>query len=664
MRPRSTSGTPEEAKPLSQAEKVKRLLIGQPRDLTDRRMFRHISVIAFLAWVGLGADGLSSSAYGPEEAFRTLREHTYLAIPIALLTILTVWIISACYSRIIERFPHGGGGYVVSTALLGPRAGLASGAALLVDYVLTITVSIAAAGDAIFSFTPAAWAEYRLWAEAAAIGLLVVANIRGVKEPILALLPVFLLFILTHAILLGAGLVLQGGNVSQVATTARDGFHSGLSSLGLGGMLLLFLHAYSLGGGTYTGIEAVSNGLPIMREPRVRTARHTMVYMATSLSLTAAGLIICYLLWDVRFEPGRTLNATLAQRVTAGWPLASELVMVTLVAEGALLVVAAQAGFIDGPRVLANMAIDSWVPRRLAAMSDRLTTANGIVLMGAAALLALLYTRGDVRHLVVMYSINVFLTFSLSMLAMFCMLLRRRKSGQPWRRQITLFAVGLVLCASILAVTVFEKFHEGGWLTLSVTLLLVLLCLLVKRHYRWMQNHLEELYAGLDKLPTAPARTPTAVRPDQPVAAVLVGSYSGLGLHTLLKSLREFPGQFSGFVFIGAGIIDSGAFKGEETVDLLRAKTEQDLRKYVQFAEAHGMPAAYRMAIGTDAVDELERLCLTVAAEFPRVTFFAGQLIFRNERWYHRLLHNGTAYLLQRRLQVDDRALVILPVRI
>src|SRR5262249_22279333 len=134
--------------------RLRRVLIGAPRDLADRGLFHRLSLIPFLAWVGLGADGLSSSSYGPEEAFRTLGEHTYLALGLAIAMATTVFVISAAYSRIIEEFPHGGGGYVVATKLLGERLGVVSGSALLVDYVLTITVSIAAAGDALFSIAP------------------------------------------------------------------------------------------------------------------------------------------------------------------------------------------------------------------------------------------------------------------------------------------------------------------------------------------------------------------------------------------------------------------------------------------------------------------------------------------------------------------------------
>lgn len=645
-------------------DRLRRLVLGPPRDLRDRKVYHSISVVALLAWVGLGADGLSSSAYGPEEAFRTLEQHTYLALPIALLMILTVTIISVCYSRIIDRFPNGGGGYVVATALLGPRAGVVSGSALLVDYVLTITVSIAAAGDALFSMLPPVYQEYKLPAEAMMIVGLSVINLRGVKEPILALLPVFGLFLVTHVVLIGAGVGTHVSEAPAIASGLSDGFTSGLDSLGVLGMLLLFLHAYSLGGGTYTGIEAVSNGLPIMREPRARTARHTMIYMAVSLSFMAAGLIVCYLLWQVHPVQGKTLNAVLVERVSAGWPMAGTIVALTLASEGALLVVAAQAGFIDGPRVLANMAVDSWMPRGFATMSDRLTTANGVLLMGAAAVAALLYTRGDVRHLVVMYSINVFLTFSLSMLSMVRDSLSRRRARQPWKGAFALFAVGLSFCATILAITVLEKFTSGGWLTLVVTTAVVGLCFAIRRHYSTLRRKLESLYAGLVLAPTVATGPAPRVDPSKPTAAVLVGAYSGLGLHTLLAAFRNFPDQFTNVLFLTVGVIDSGVFKGADTVDDLRRQTQENLDKYMQFAHRQGLPAEGRMAIGTDAVDELEKLCAQAAQEFRRVTFFAGQVVFKRERWYLRMLHNGTAYVLQRRLQQIDKALIILPARL
>jgi hypothetical protein len=255
--------------------RVKHAVFGAPRDISDRSIFHRLSLIPFLAWVGLGADGLSSSAYGPEEAFRTLGDHTYLAVALVAVMAFTVLVISRAYSRIIEEFPHGGGGYVVATKLLGERAGVISGSALLVDYVLTITVSIAAAGDALFSLMEPGGPlsstgidpGWKLWVEAGFILLLTALNIRGVRESVLVLLPIFLIFLLTHAVLIAAGVVVKLPEASATLAATRRGFQEGFTALGLLGMGRVFLHAYSLGGGTYTGIEAEWAGKPMVILP-------------------------------------------------------------------------------------------------------------------------------------------------------------------------------------------------------------------------------------------------------------------------------------------------------------------------------------------------------------------------------------------------------------
>jgi amino acid transporter len=653
----------ETSDPEALSTRIKHLIIGKPRDIQDKETYHHLSLIAFLAWVGLGADGLSSSAYGPEEAFKTLGEHTYLAMGLAALTGITVIIISAAYSRIIEHFPHGGGGYVVATKLLGKGAGVVSGSALLVDYVLTITVSIAAAGDAIYSLMPVEWQGWKLPSEIFFIAFLTVLNLRGVRESVITLTPIFLIFVVTHVILITGGILAHTSQFSTTIAHAKSGFSGGLATLGMGGLLLRFIHAYSLGGGTYTGIEAVSNGLAIMREPRVRTAKKTMLYMGTSLAFTASGLLFCYLLWHVEPVEGKTMNAVLTERFVQAVPIGGKVfVFITLLSEGALLVVAAQAGFVDGPRVLANMAVDSWMPRRFAALSDRLTTQNGIVLMGVASLAALLYTKGDVEHLVVMYSINVFLTFSLSMLAMLLYSWRSKKGGGAGH--VTLFVVGFLLCATILVITIMEKFLLGGWVTLAVTGSVILLAFVIRKHYETVTGKLGGLYQTLTSIPKisdAPVVNPD---PAEPTAAILVASFGGLGLHTFLTLFRQFPNHFKGVVFVSVGVIDSREFKGEGTVEALKESVEGNLKKYVEFARGQGFPATYRMAIGTDAVAEGEKLCLEVAREFPKTTFFAGKILFQRERWFQNLLHNETAMAIQKRLQWAGKTVVVVPARV
>src|SRR5687767_6446187 len=163
-------------------KKLRELVIGKPRDVKDPEVFHKVSLIALLAWVGLGADGLSSSAYGPEEAYRALGAHGHLALFLILMTTVTIFVISLAYSNLIEHFPGGGGGYLVATKLLGEKAGVVSGCALLVDYALTIAVSVASGCDALWSFLPPSWAPFKLHGQVLVLLLLVVLNLRGVKE--------------------------------------------------------------------------------------------------------------------------------------------------------------------------------------------------------------------------------------------------------------------------------------------------------------------------------------------------------------------------------------------------------------------------------------------------------------------------------------------------
>ncbi|MFH0795394.1 MAG: KUP/HAK/KT family potassium transporter, partial [bacterium] len=316
------------------------------------------------------------------------------------------------------------------------------------------------------------------------------------------------------------------------------------------------------------------------------------------------------------------------------------------------------------PRVLANMAIDSWAPRHFAALSDRLTTRNGILLMGLASLVPLFYTKGDVRQIVVMYSINVFITFSMTQASMCHFHYGNRKKDADWKRKMPIYVVGLTMCLTILMVTVFEKFTEGGWITLAVTGAVIFVCFRIRRHYVRVNAKLATLYKSLAEITPIAKGPAEPLDPAKPTAAILVGGYAGLGIHTLLNALRAFPGQFKNAVFISVGLIDSGVFKGEDTIDKLKEQTEEGLRKYVELAEGQGIAATSRIAIGTDVVAELERLCLEVAKEFPQVTFFAGQLVFQHHRWYQPLLHNETAFALQKRLQMPGHTMVIMPARV
>jgi K+ transporter len=346
-----------------------------------------------------------------------------------------------------------------------------------------------------------------------------------------------------------------------------------------------------------------------------------------------------------------------------GLPIGKGFVVIALASEGALLFVAAQTGFIDGPRVMSNMAVDSWLPRRFSSLSDRLTTKDGVVMLGVAAIALLLFTHGNVDALVTMYAINVFITFSLSQLGMCRFWLRERSRDAKWARHILIHVIGLVMCLSILTFTIVLKFSQGAWLTLLVTTALIVVCLLVKSHYREVARQLALLDADLDNLVGLDGNGGEP-DPSKPTAVLLVAKYGGLGVHSMLSIQRTYPGYFSNLVFVSVAVHDSGTFKGAAEVDAQRRQVEATLQKYVALAKSLGWNSSYRMAEGLDAVYEASRLCIRIADEFPRVVFFAGKLIWKRETWMQRILHNETAYQVERRLHWKGLAMAVLPVRV
>lgn len=646
------------------------MLFGKPRDINDPSLFHSISLIPFLAWVGLGVDGLSSCAYGPDEAFRALfglpsGNHPELAILLAIATTITVAIISWSYSGLIEHFPYSGGGYGVATKLLGPYFGLISGCALLVDYVLTITTSIASSIDQLFNVFPPT-PEYQHWkmsVELLMTAALVLLNLRGIKESINVIVPIFLLFVATHLAVMIGVVVTHEGSIGSHVAQMHAAVHQDAQSLGLWVLLVIFMQAYSRGAGTYTGIEAVSNGVSAMREPQVINAKWTMLYMAISLAVTAGGLLICYVLADLQPLPNRTMNGLLIENLHFGnW-----FTWLTLGSEAGLLLFAAQTGYIGGPRVMANMALDGWVPRRFSSLSDRLTSHYGVLMVGAAAIASLIYTHGSVDVLVTMYAINVFVTFSLSQLGMTRFSWARRKRKNGGIVPILLHTFSFVLCIGILVAVVILKFAQGAWVTIFVTGVLIIICLVIQRHYARVRAKLTELNAQLGDMQTLAGTPREEVAPmdrKKQTAVLLVNSYGGLGIHTLLILLKTFPGQYSQVYFASVGVLDSGNFKGTEEVVRLRADRQRTIDHYVLLAQTLGLAADGEYTLGTDPVAESAGLCMRIREKFPRSVFFCGKLLFEAEKWYYPLLHNETAFAISRRLQLQGIPTVVMPIRI
>jgi hypothetical protein len=295
-------------------------------------------------------------------------------------------------------------------------------------------------------------------------------------------------------------------------------------------------------------------------------------------------------------------------------------------------------------------------------LSSRLVTQNGVILMGFAAVVVLLITAGKVSVLVVLYSINVFLTFTLSLAGLVRYWWSHRGQGN-WLLRLALSLLGLGVCAGILAVTTIEKFAEGGWITLIITGLVIAAGLAIHRHYDSMAtrlNRAEQVYAPPSGRVTARPR----IEPTRPAAAFIVGrNRSGL-VHASRTVIGLWPGFYRNFLVVSAQPVDVRSYGGDQALEKLKASRLEDMSYFMELARQHGMASKYYMGFGVDGVEELVKLCRQARSEFPQIVFFASKLVFDDETWITRFLHNQIVYSIQRRLQRENMQMVILPMRV
>ncbi|MEI6222450.1 MAG: APC family permease [bacterium] len=657
--------------PVSFWEKVKSFFLGKSKYLHDPGIFHATSLTAFFAWIGLGADGLTSSSYGPPEVFEVLKAQPFLMVYVILGTLVTIAVLSVSYSQIIEEFPHGGGGYIVASKLLSPWWGMISGAALLLDYMLVIAISIATGVDALFSLFPAAWQQWKFAFILVVVIGFIILNLRGVRESIMPLIPIFGLFMITHVSLLLYGLIVKVPELPGMVQSTVSSTRSLSAELGIAGLLFLILKGFSMGAGTYTGLEAVSNGLPILREPKVRTGKRTMVLMAVSLAFLVAALMFGFILFGVTDEYGKTVNAILYERITSGWGTFGSIVVgLTLFSEAAMLFVAAQTGFLDGPRVLSNMAIDGWLPKRFSLLSDRLVTQNAVLLMGAAALAMIFLSGGVVHFLVVLFSINVFITFLLSEVGMVRHYWIERHEKKHWVRKIAPHVVGMITSAVILTIVVAMKFHDGGWLTFLFTSIVVFLAMGIKRHYDGTDKKLRKLDVLIeaarsdreDVIPHNGKKGRHSCDPNAKTAVLFVKGLNGLGVKTIHNILTYFGGVFENFVFVEVGMVDTHAFKGSEEFAEFKEHVRSDVDDYVDLMVRHGYCAEGMSTVGVDVAAEMVRIAPEVLGRFPNAIFFGGKIVFPKDTFVDRLLYNQTVFSLQRKFYRRGIPFMVMPL--
>jgi len=624
-----------------------------------------------LAWIGFGANGLSSALYGPERAYIALGGHSELGPLLALATTVTVFVIALAYSQVMEIFPLGGGSYKIASNFLGPKFGLVSGSAQVVDYVLSIAVSLASGTDALFSLLPVSAQLYKLPAEIALTLLLVVLNLRGMQESIRFLAPIVVGFLLVHASLIVFGVGSEAGRFVGMWDNASADIRSLSDQAGWTFVAATMLRAYALGGSTYSGVEAISNHVNLLAEPRVKTGRVAMLYVALSLAFTAGGIVLLYSLESVQQAPGQTLNAIAFSAIIAKLGVDSAtsqgLLVLTLALEGAILLVAANSFLIFAPSLLGNMACDSWLPHRFRNLSSRLVREDGVIFIGTCAIAILLWTHGELGLLVVFYSITVFLSLTLTKLGLLRYWWNRRAELRLGQLAVALAiaAAGLVLALVILVVTLKEKFFEGGWATVCLTLVVVASCVIVRRHYDWVslqRQRLDQIFeVPRERLAGAKSEPPD---PAQPTAVFLTTDHWGPTIHTLLWVQRLFPGQFQNMVFVSAVQVEASALGAPETVPQRKAMIERSLDQSEAFCAREGFRTARFVAYGTDPVESLEDLLKEVHARFPNAVCFANKLILPANRWFSEWLHNQTAFSLQRKLHLEGIPLVIMPIKL
>jgi amino acid transporter len=421
----------------------------------------------------LSSDALSSVAYGPEAMLVVLAlagsAELKVSLPIAGAVIVLMIAVGLGYRQVIRAYPQGGGSYRVASENLGSLAGLLAGAGLILDYILTVTVSIAAGVAAVTSAVPS------LASETVPIGLaviliLVVGNLRGVRAAGTVFAGPTYLFVVAIALIVIVGVIKAAGHGFAATPPPPVPATEGLG-------VLLVLRAFSSGATAMTGIEAISNSVPVFEPPAARNAERTLSVMVVLLVAMFAGIVLLAHLDGVVPGGGQTVLSQLAHDSVGS----GVLYVYVQAATALILLLAANTAFNGFPRLLFFMACDSYVPRTFLRMGDRLAFSHGIIALAAVAAIVFAGFRGEVDALIPLYAVGVFLAFTLAQSGM--VVHWRRHRERHWRKAAVTNAVGAVLSAVVLAVTAITKFAHGAWLVVLLIPLIVWACRKIHAHY-------------------------------------------------------------------------------------------------------------------------------------------------------------------------------------
>ena len=596
---------------------LKRWLVGDPlktAQASQERLSKRLALAVF------SSDALSSVAYATEEILLVLVPAgialAHFSIPISFMIVLLLAILTLSYSQIIFEYPGGGGAYTVSKSNLGEWPGLTAAAALMIDYVLTVAVSVAAGIAAITSAIPALF-PHRTALGVFAILLVLLVNLRGVRESGKVFAVPTYMFIGTLLLMLGIGAVqLVSGHLAPVAPRNLAG-QAAVESFSL----FLLLRAFSSGCTALTGVEVISNGVSAFRPPEPKNAALTMIMMAVVLGTLFMGISTLAYHLEVVPKEDETVISQVA-RAVFGDGTFYYLVQATTMS---ILILAANSAFAGFPRLASLLARDSFMPRQMAMMGDRLVFSNGIIILGAFSCFLIVLFESDTHALIPLYAVGVFLSFTLSQAGMVRRWLLKR--GPHWRKKLIVNGVGAVTTAIATVIIASTKFLHGAWIVIVLIPLLIMMFRGIRSHYKAVSEQI-----ALDRRGT---------RPPMPRRNIVIIPISGVNRAVIraVDYARSRPGE------VRAILVD---LDSEET-----AKIEMQWAQWGCGVNLIALPSPYRSVLGS-LLDYIEEILEKEPDTW--VTVVIPEIL--PARWWQNILHNQRALLLKAALLFKDRVVL------
>ena len=596
---------------------LKRWLVGNPlktAQAAHQRLSKRLALAVF------SSDALSSVAYATEEILLVLvpasLAFAHFSIPISVMIILLLAILTLSYSQIIFEYPGGGGAYTVSKSNLGEWPGLTAAASLMIDYVLTVAVSVAAGIAAITSAVPALF-PYRTVLGVVAIVLVLLVNLRGVRESGKVFAVPTYLFIMGMLLMLAAGTYqLLFGQLTPI-TPQSMATQTTVESVSL----FLLLRAFSSGCTALTGVEVISNGVPAFRSPEPKNAAITMITMALVLGTLFLGISTMAYHLGVLPKEDETVVSQVA-RAIFGEGLLYYLIQISTMS---ILVLAANSAFAGFPRLASLLARDGYMPHQMELMGDRLVFSNGILILGAFSCLLIILFGGDTHELIPLYAVGVFLSFTLSQAGMVRRWLGKR--GSHWRKKIVINGIGAVATAIATVIIASTKFMHGAWLVIVLIPILIMMFRGIHAHYQAVSEQIT-----LDR---------RGSRPPMPRRNIVILPISGVNRAVIraVDYARSRPGEVRA-VFVD---VDSEA----------TARLEMQWAQWGCGVNLVVLPSPYRSILNS-LLDYVEAILEKEPDTW--VTVVIPEIL--PARWWQNILHNQRALLLKASLLFKDRVIL------